>query len=102
MKPPTQASTCSGMPRRCAMAPIASIGSMLPCGYSGAEPSTITVWRLISRSSLATSACSLLVQRQQAQLHAEVLAALNQATCAVAGTTISGLRTPRLARARSR
>jgi hypothetical protein len=37
---------------------MASIGSMLPCGYSGVEPRIITVWRLIIASSLPTSARS--------------------------------------------
>ncbi len=102
MKPPTQASTCIGMACCCAMAPIASIGSMLPCGYSGAEPSTITVLRLIIASSRDTSACSLSSSGSRRSLTPKYSLALNQATCAVVGTIISGRRTPRVARARSR
>ena len=102
MKPPTQASTCSGMPRACAIAPMASIGSMLPCGYSGAEPRIITVRLLISAGSCATSACSLSSSGSSRSFTPKYSAALNQATCAVVGTTISGFLTPRVARAKSR
>eukprot|EP00965_Chrysotila_dentata_P063248 2095797-Pleurochrysis_carterae.AAC.1 len=34
-KPPRQQSTCSPMPQALAMAPSASIGSMVPVGYCG-------------------------------------------------------------------
>ncbi len=81
---------------------MAAIGSMVPCGYSGAEPSTITVLRLISRSSWLTSARSCASSASSRMRTPKYSEALNQATCAVRGSTISGLRTPRVARAMSR
>ncbi len=102
MKPPTQASTCSGMPAFCAIAPIASIGSIVPCGYSGAEPRIITVLRLISPFSRFTSARRSRSSGSSRTFTPKYSLALNQATCAVVGSTISGAFTPRFARARSR
>ncbi len=45
--PPMHASTWQLMSRSAATAAIASIGSITPCGYCGAEPTTSTVLSLI-------------------------------------------------------
>jgi hypothetical protein len=44
------------MSRAAASAAISSIGSMTPCGYCGAEPTTSTVFSSIAASIAATSA----------------------------------------------
>src|SRR4029077_12492626 len=54
--PPMQASTWQLMSRRAASAAISGIGSITPCGYCGADPTSNTVLSSMAASIAAASA----------------------------------------------
>eukprot|EP01139_Manchomonas_bermudensis_P016835 Amastigsp_a514539_140.p5 type:complete len:121 gc:universal Amastigsp_a514539_140:667-1029(+) len=100
--PPRQQSTWKPMRRAAQRAAISSMGSIVPCGNAGAEPTAITVLALRARAKAAMSALKVASTGTMTSLTPSRWAPLLRAGCAVAGMTISGAVMPKSAAARSR